>query len=103
MSVSPAKSRLQVAIAQAQATGWYSCNKGALAAAKKTVQRSVHYDLYALDMVTPHGFCPCINKSEKKFAMDNFERIEKSRFRENHKDLLRNIDADFDLEQEMNM
>ena len=50
-------------------------------------------------MVTPNGYCPCVTKTEKQFVMQNFDMIEKTRARENQKNLSRAYQDNNDLEQ----
>ena len=48
-------------------------------------------------MHTPHGFCPCVSRTELKFVTEKFEKIVKQRERENEKDLKRQFEADADV------
>jgi hypothetical protein len=55
------------------------------------------YDLHKLEMNTPHGFCPCVSRTELKFVTEKFDKIVKQREKENEKDLKRQFEADFDV------
>ena len=48
-------------------------------------------------MNTPNGYCPCLTKTEKQFVTQNFDRIEKTRARENYKNLIRANEANNDI------
>ena len=49
-------------------------------------------------MNTPNGYCPCVTKTEKTFVMANYERIEKTRARENYKNQIRANEANNDVQ-----
>lgn len=53
-------------------------------------------------MNTPHGFCPCVSKTEFKFVTDKFDKIVKQREKENEKDLRKMFEADLDVIREHN-
>ena len=55
------------------------------------------YNIHKLDMITPNGYCPCVTKTEKQFVMQNFDRIEKTRARENYKNYNRANEANNDV------
>lgn len=50
-------------------------------------------------MNTPHGFCPCVSKTEFKFVTEKFDKIVKQREKENEKDLKRQFEADLDMQR----
>ena len=55
------------------------------------------YNIHKLDMATPNGYCPCVNKTEKHFMMQNFDRIVKTREKENQRNLKRAKEIDNDV------
>jgi hypothetical protein len=104
--VSPAKSRAQQAVAQAQ---YSSLNKPKSPAGsllhnqlnnpRFSKPQRQNLDIHKLEMNTPHGFCPCVSKTEFKFVTDKFDKIVKQREKENEKDLKRQFEADLDIER----
>jgi len=48
-------------------------------------------------MGAPHGWCPCLTQTERKFAFDNFYKIEEQRRVTTERDLLASREADRDM------
>ena len=104
--VSPVKSRVQVAMAQAQnetkhlkASPVGSLVKGKLLNAAHLARRIMlqPYDYHTFEREIPNGYCPCTTRAEKKYAIDNFTKIEKLRAKETGKDKQRHIEANHDF------
>ena len=63
--------------------------------AKKKLQQP--YDYHHLVKEMPIGYCPCVSNTEKKFAMENFDRIVRTREKETAKDKQRHVEANYDF------
>ena len=55
------------------------------------------YDYHTFERDIPNGYCPCTTRAEKKYAIDNFTKIEKLRAKETAKDKQRHIEANHDF------
>ena len=55
------------------------------------------YNTHKLTIETPHGYCPCVSKTEHAFCEKNREKIERARAKENYRAAQRAAECNNDV------